>query len=199
MTRQIAEKFAPREIIATEVDQIQHEKNLLIHDLPQVSFLYGGAADIEQPDASVDIVIMLKSLHHVPTQQMDQAMGEIARVLKPGGLAYISEPVYEGELNEILRLFNDEKDVREAAFGAVVRAVESGPLTLEKQIFFDSPGHYRDFAHFEQRMLNVTHSNHQIDEELYQKIKQAFMQHMTDDGAHFLKPSRVDLLRCPDQ
>ncbi len=197
MTRQIAEKFSPELIIATEVDQIQHEKNLLIHDLPQVSFLYGSAADIEQPNASVDIVIMLKSLHHVPIHLMDQAMSEIARVLKPGGLAYISEPVYEGDLNEILRLFNDEKMVREAAFSAVVRAVNSGVLTLEKQIFFDSPGHYRDFAHFEQRMLNVTHSDHQIGSALHQKIRQVFMQHMTEDGAHFLKPSRVDLLQRP--
>jgi SAM-dependent methyltransferase len=141
---------------------------------------------------------MLKSLHHVPTELMDQAMREIARALKPGGLAYISEPVYEGELNEILRLFNDEKEVREAAFAAVVNAVENSVLDLEQQIFFDSPGHYRDFAHFEQRMINVTHSDHQIDTALHQKIEQAFSQHMTEDGAHFLKPSRVDLLRRPD-
>jgi len=197
MTRQLAEKFSPEQIIATEVDRIQHEKNLLIDDLPHVNFTYGSAADIEQPDSSVDIVIMLKSLHHVPVDLMDQAMGEIARVLKPGGLAYISEPVYEGDLNDILSLFNDEKEVREAAFAAVVRAVDTGVLNLQQQIFFNSPGHYRDFAHFEQRMLNVTHTEHKIDRELYQKIKQRFMQFMTDDGAHFLKPSRVDLLRCP--
>jgi ubiquinone/menaquinone biosynthesis C-methylase UbiE len=197
MTRQLAENFCPEIIIATEVDKIQHEKNLLINDLPQVKFVYGGAAEIDQPDSSIDIVIMLKSLHHVPIEQMDQAMGEIARVLKPGGLAYISEPVYEGDLNKILSLFNDEKVVREAAFAAVTRAVDSGVLNLEKQIFFNSPGHYRNFDHFEQRMLKVTHTDHKIDAALYQKIKQAFMQHMTDDGAHFLKPSRVDLLRCP--
>lgn len=197
MTRQLAEKFSPEHIIATEVDRIQHEKNLLIDDLPQVNFTYGSAADIEQPDASVDIVIMLKSLHHVPVDLMDQAMGEIARVLKPGGLAYISEPVYEGDLNDILSLFNDEKEVREAAFAAVVRAVDTKVLDLQQQIFFNSPGHYRDFAHFEQRMLNVTHTEHEIDGELHQKIKQRFMQYMADDGAHFLKPSRVDLLRRP--
>ncbi len=195
MTRQLAEKFSPKLIIATEVDQIQHEKNLLIDNLPQVTFVYGSAANIDQPDASIDVVIMLKSLHHVPVELMDQAMTEIARVLKPGGMAYISEPIYEGDLNEILSLFNDEKRVREAAFGAVARAVDKGVLNLERQIFFNSPGHYRDFEHFEQRMLNVTHTDHKIDEALYQRIKQAFMQHMTADGAHFLKPSRVDLLR----
>ncbi len=197
MTRILAETFSPKQIIATEVDRVQHEKNLLIDDLPQVKFIYASAADIDLPNACVDIVIMLKSLHHVPVDHMDQAMNEISRVLKPGGLAYISEPVYEGDLNDILCMFNDEKEVREAAFAAVVRAVNKGVLDLERQIFFNSPGHYRDFTHFEQRMLNVTHTDHQIDAELYQKIKHAFIQHMTDDGAHFLKPSRVDLLRRP--
>jgi ubiquinone/menaquinone biosynthesis C-methylase UbiE len=197
MTRRITEEFAPTAIIATEVDRIQHEKNLQIDDLPNVSFIYGGAEQIEQPDSSVDIAIMLKSLHHVPLELMDQALSEISRVLKPGGLAYISEPVYRGELNEIMRLFHDEKEVRQAAFDAVERAVTSGQLELVEQIFFNAPGHYRDFTHFENRMLNVTHTEHQISDDLYQQIKNAFQQHVGSDGAHFMKPSRVDLLRRP--
>jgi ubiquinone/menaquinone biosynthesis C-methylase UbiE len=84
MTRRITEEFTPAATIATEVDRIQHEKNLQINDLPNVSFIYGGAEQIEQPDSSVDIAIMLKSLHHVPLDLMDQALGEISRVLKPG-------------------------------------------------------------------------------------------------------------------
>jgi ubiquinone/menaquinone biosynthesis C-methylase UbiE len=197
MTRRITEEFTPAATIATEVDRIQHEKNLQINDLPNVSFIYGGAEQIEQPDSSVDIAIMLKSLHHVPLDLMDQALGEISRVLKPGGLAYISEPVYRGELNEIMRLFHDEKEVRQAAFDAVKRAVTSGQLELVEQIFFNAPGHYRDFTHFENRMLNVTHTEHQISDDLYQQIKNAFQQHVGSDGAHFMKPSRVDLLRRP--
>ncbi len=197
MTRQMIEAFAPAAIVATEVDRIQHEKNLRIDDLPMVQFVYGGAEAIDQPDASMDIVIMLKSLHHVPLEQMDLALKEIARVLKPGGLAYISEPVYRGALNEIMSLFHDEKEVRKAAFQAVTRAVEQGTLELVEQIFFNAPGHFRDFEHFENRMLKVTHTKHRIDDALYQQIKQAFEQHMTPGGAHFQKPTRVDLLRRP--
>jgi len=198
MTRQLAQRFSPRSIIATEVDHIQHQKNLLIDDLPAVTFMYGSAEEIGQPDASIDAVIMLKSLHHVPPGLMDKALGEIARVLKPGGLAYISEPVYAGELNTILSLFNDEKEVRQAAFEAVRSAVDGGRFELVEQIFFNAPGYYRDFSHFEDRMLNVTHTQHDIDPTLYQRIKESFMQHMTKDGAHFIKPSRVDLLRKPN-
>jgi ubiquinone/menaquinone biosynthesis C-methylase UbiE len=195
MTRRIVEEFSPAEIIATEVDRIQHEKNLLVDDLPSVTFVYGGAEEIAQPDNSMDVVLMLKSLHHVPMERMDRALEEIARVLKPGGLAYISEPVFRGALNEITRLYNDEELVRQAAFEAVHRTVTEGKLELREQLFFNAPGHYRDFAHFENRMLKVTHTEHRIDQALYKQIRTAFMQHMTGDGAHFLKPSRVDLLR----
>ncbi|PLY14386.1 MAG: SAM-dependent methyltransferase [Sedimenticola sp.] len=197
MTRKIAEQFHPGQITAAEVDRIQHEKNLAITDLPGVRFIYGGAEAIDLPDASVDIVLMLKSLHHVPLDKMDPALKEIARVLRPGGLAYISEPVYRGDFNEILRLFHDEQAVRKAAFQALQTSVQEKRLQLVEQIFFNSPGHYKDFDDFEARMLNVTHTEHNIDEVLYGRIKAAFMQHMTDQGAHFMKPSRVDLLRKP--
>ncbi len=195
MTRRISEEFSPATIIATEVDRTQHEKNLKIEDLPNVHFIYGGAEHIELPDNSIDIAIMLKSLHHVPIELMGQALKEISRTLKPGGLVYISEPVYRGELNEIMRLFHDEQVVRQAAFEAIVQAVTAGELELVEQTFFQAPGHYRDFAHFESRMMNVTHTKHQIDDDLYQQIKTSFQQHMGVDGADFMKPSRVDLLR----
>ena len=47
-------------------------------------------------------------------------LGEIARVLKPGGVAYLSEPVYAVRFNDILKLFHDERVVREADFDAVL-------------------------------------------------------------------------------
>lgn len=195
MTRRMAEDFPVQRIVATEVDRIQHEKNLAINDLPKVEFKYGGMQQIDLEDGEADIVIMLKSLHHVPLDLMDQGFAEILRVLKPGGLAYISEPVYAGDFNEILRLFNDEKIVREAAFSAVIRVLQSGAFELEDEIFFESPGSYASWEEFEDRMLKVTHTKHEIDGDLYEEIKASFMQHMTADGAFFKKPSRVDLLR----
>lgn len=197
-TRRLAESFPLGEIVAMEVDQIQHEKNLLIPDLPDVSFQYGGAQDIPLPDDSVDAVIMLKSLHHVPAQDMDKAFSEIARVLRPGGLAYISEPVYAGDFNDILRLFNDEKLVREAAFEAIQRAIDSGLLGFEREIHFHSTTLFEGFAEFEHRILGATHSSFDVDEALRAQVKARFMPHVGDDGiAEFLSPLRVDLLRKP--
>jgi ubiquinone/menaquinone biosynthesis C-methylase UbiE len=181
-----------------EVDAIQHEKNQLIDDLPKVRFVFGGAQAIDLPDSTVDAVIMLKSLHHVPVADMDQALDEIARVLRPGGLAYLSEPVYAGEFNEILRLFHDEQQVREAAFAAVCRAVERAVLTLQEEIHFLSMSRFAGFGDFQQRVLGATHSTFNIDDALFERIRQRFLAHVDGDGnAEFLSPMRVDLLRKP--
>jgi len=196
-TRRIATSGASRRITALEVDEIAHEKNLQLADLPNVTFELSGAQQIPLEDESVDVVFMFKSLHHVPVDLMETSIYEIRRVLKPGGLAYISEPVFAGDFNEILRLFHDEEMVREAAFNVLKKAVDEGSLELVEEIFFNSPRTYESFSEFEDHTIKATHSSHRLDDELYALVKQRFMQHMGDDGAHFSNPMRVDLLRCP--
>lgn len=196
-TRNIAESGRPASILACEVDTIQHEKNLSITDLPTVTFCHAGAEAIPAEDGSADIVMMFKSLHHVPLEAMDKVMQEIRRVLKPGGLAYISEPVYAGNFNEVLRLFHDERAVREAAFATVRKAVEQGVLELVGQHFFNTPNDFENFADFERKVIGVTHTNHQLSQELLQTVREKFESFMGPDGAHFMIPIRVDLLRRP--
>jgi ubiquinone/menaquinone biosynthesis C-methylase UbiE len=194
-TRLLAETGRLKEIVALEVDDIQHRRNLQIGDLPKVQFRRGGAEAIPADDSSFDIVLMFKSLHHVPMAHMDAALGEIACVLKPGGLAWISEPVYAGDLNEVFRLFHDEKFVREAAFAAIRKTVGAGRLSLEKQYFFNTRSHFESFDQFDQRMIQVTHTNHQLAPDLYRQVREKFESYLTPEGATFLSPQRVDLLR----
>jgi len=197
-TRRIAEELPVREVIATEVDRVQHEKNLRITDLPKVSFRLGGAEAIEQPDGSIDAVIMLKSLHHVPRHLLAPGLREIRRVLRPGGIAYFSEPLYVGDFNEIMRLFHDERVVREDAFEALRAAVEEGLFLLEDEVFFDSISRFQGFAEFEERILGATHTEFAIDETLYARIRDRFMEHVGPDGvAEFRNSNRADLLRKP--
>lgn len=195
-TRLVARKAAT--VLALEVDEMQLAKNLAITDLPNVRFAHGGAERIPAADSSFDIVLMFKSLHHVPAELMDSAFSEIRRVLKPGGVAYISEPVYSGSFNEILKLFHDEKTVREAAFAAEKRAVSSGQLALVSQKFFLQPMHFADFGQFDEQVLKVTHTEHRLSAEVLEKVRSKFNGYMTRDGATFEMPIRVDLLKKLD-
>ena len=195
ITRDIATAGPGRTITALEVDRIAHDQNLQITDLPNVKFGLGGAEAIPLENASVDVVFMFKSLHHVPVALMDQSLREIQRVLKPGGIAYISEPIYAGDFNEILRQFHDEREVREAAFDALKRAVDTGLFELVEEVFFNAPMDFEDFDDFENRVIRVTHTEHKLDAELYQRIRQLFEAHAGKDGARFLVPIRVDLLQ----
>lgn len=197
ITRQLAERYPHSRFIATEVDEIQHGKNLALTVPANLSFRMGGAEAIDAEDGSVDIVCMQKSLHHVPLDLMPAAMKEIVRVLRPGGLAYFCEPVYAGEFNALLSLIHDEKRVREAAFDAIRGLVASGAMALRSELFFNVPGCYESWEVFEARFLKITHTKLDIDEALYARIKQAFLSHLGPRGALFDRPLRVDLLQKP--
>lgn len=196
-TRLLAENTGVREIIAAEVDAIQHEKNLVVDDLPKVTFKSFGAENVAQPDASFDVVVMFKSLHHVPVARMDDALKEIARVLKPGGHAYISEPVFEGAFNDIMRIFHDEEDVRSQAFDAIGRAVKAGRLVLKEEYFFKNIIRFQSWEQYEQAVLNVTHTDHRLTSEQVAEVRQHFLRHESDEGFVFEIPNRVDLLAKP--
>ena len=197
MTRLLVERFSIARLIATEVDQIQHAKNVASEHPATIEFREGGAQAIDLPDNSVDVVFMFKSLHHVPRELMAQALREIARVLKPNGMAWISEPVYAGAFNDIVRLFHDEKVVRELAFQAVAQTVASGELALVQQIFCHTETRFADFAEFETRIIKVTHTQHRLDNALYQQVQERFNTHVGAEGAKFPNPARFDVLRKP--
>ena len=195
-TRALAARFPSSRITAMEVDTLQHGRNLVEDRPANVAFAAGGADAIPLPDAIVDVVLMLKSLHHVPVERMDAALAEIARVLVPGGFAYFSEPIYAGEFNAVLALFHDERAVREAAFAALVRAVASGRFELAAERFWRAKRRFAGFAEFDERLIRATHTEHRLSHATYAQVRERFERHLAADGtATFDQPMRVDVLR----
>jgi SAM-dependent methyltransferase len=194
LSRNLLARFPACNVSALEVDERQHAKNLA---KPQggLHFLQAGAQEIPFAAERFNLALMLKSLHHIPLDLMDQALGEVWRVLRPGGLLYVLEPVFAGTHNEILRLFHDEEKVRAAALSALQRVVASGAWQQEAEVSFDMPVRYRDFADFEQRMIGVTYLNHRPDASTLAAVRSRFEQHMSTGGAYFERPTRVNLLR----
>jgi SAM-dependent methyltransferase len=194
-TRQIASRTAVKSIVAAEVDMRQHGKNLQLTDLPKVVFKAFGAEAIAADDDTFDAVLMFKSLHHVPAAAMATAFAEIHRVLKPGGLAYLSEPVFAGAFNDIMRLFHDEQRVRQLAFDAIVAAVTSGLFSLREEYFFRNVIRMTSWDQYEAGVLGVSHTNHTLTPTVYAEVKRRFLSAGSAAGYVFEIPNRVDLLQ----
>lgn len=197
LARTLLQRYPDARVTGLEVDDRQLAKNLLApHE--RLSFLRAGAERIPLPEASFDLALMLKSLHHVPMDRMDAALREVARVVRPGGWLYASEPVYAGELNDLIRHFNDEGTVRAAAQQALDRALRDGLWEQAVEHRFDSPVAFRDFADFEARMMRPTFADHHIDDVVLARVRAAFEPHLGQggrSGAHFVRPMHVRLLR----
>lgn len=194
LARQLVQRHPDAHVTALEVDERQHAKNLAA-PAGRLHFVAAGAQAIPLADASFDLALMLKSLHHVPRPLMAQALGEAARVLRPGGHLYVSEPVYAGALNDIVKLFNEERAVREAAQAALDAALQTGHWEPVRDLHFQTPVHFDDFETFEHRMMRPTFAEHHIDEAKLAQVRAAFMPHCAADGATFVRPMHVRLLR----
>jgi len=89
-------------------------------------YLIGRAERLPLDDASVDIVVFMRSLHHVPVADLDGALAQARRVIRPGGAVYVAEPLAEGDFFELTRLVEDEVEVRAAAQAALSEASRAG-------------------------------------------------------------------------
>lgn len=195
LAARLLEHHGVQSIIGFEVDERQHGLNLSGPSVNGLHFALGGAESTGLPDASCDGVMMLKSLHHVPMEAMDEALDEIARILVPGGWLYVSEPVYAGDFNEIVRLFHDEGEVRAAAYDALRRAPDRGLLSPVQEFLFDTALHFKDYSEFVDRIVRTTVSKSGLPPERDNRVRAAFEPFLKEDGARFVRQMRVNILR----
>ncbi len=193
-TIDIANRGFNRKIIACEVDEIQHEKNLKL-TYENIEFKLCGAENILEKDKSIDIIFMFKSFHHIPINLMPKALSEIKRVLKASGLVYISEPLFDGDLSDLISMFHNEEYVRTEAFKAIENAVNNEQFKLFQEIFFYTPATYKNFEEFKSNVMNVTFNDNNISKELEEKVKEKFNKLSNNQTITFKKPFRVDILQ----
>lgn len=194
MTARIATDAAAARVVGIDVDEAQLAKNANRSWPAAVAFQRAGAESLAFKDAAFDAATLFKLLHHIPADSMDAAFAELARVLRPGGLLYVSEPVYDGAFNDVMRLFHDKGVVRAQALEATERAITAGLFRLERRVQVFAPVAFRDFEDFRVRMMNPTHSAITMNETLLGQVRNAFEAHRSPQGAHFIRPVRVDLL-----
>ncbi len=120
LTTSLAEWLAPGEVIGFDREDSQIEAArawAAEKGVKNVRFETGSIYEIAYPDASFDAVFAFTVLEH--TREPLQAIREMRRVLKPGGVIGLCDPDYEGqilapsssaltELLQITRRFSEE-------------------------------------------------------------------------------------------
>jgi SAM-dependent methyltransferase len=94
-------------------------------------YLVGRGEELPLPDASVDVGVFMRTLHHVPPEA---SLREVRRVLRPGGVVYVAEPLAEGDFFALTSLVEDEREVRRAAQAALD---DAGRVGLERAVTVD--------------------------------------------------------------
>jgi ubiquinone/menaquinone biosynthesis C-methylase UbiE len=91
-------------------------------------YVAGVGEALPFPGDSFDAVVFRASLHHVPPARMADALHEARRVARQGGELFVFEPLAEGAWFELVRVVDDETEVRRLAQEAIAQAVAEGWL-----------------------------------------------------------------------
>lgn len=119
-TKLLAVLFADVIGIDPRADWIAQDQSAAREAGLSIDYREGVAESLPFPDATFDVVSFSNSLHHFAV--FPEAITEARRVLVPGGLLYVMEPVPAGNHFEATRLVNDETEIRGAAYEALAGA-----------------------------------------------------------------------------
>ncbi|MBV1897417.1 MAG: class I SAM-dependent methyltransferase [Rhodobacteraceae bacterium] len=183
--RMAGEGAASVTAIDTDADRITRN---IAKDGTTVRFLTGAAERLPLQDASLDLIVMMKSLHHVPIAQMDVAFSEFARVLRPGGKMYICEPAYEGAFNEVLVPFHDEGPERAAALQAILCA---DGFDIIKEFDYLRPVDFTSIDDFRAKMMHLPWLKSRITPMVEAQVETAWKAHAAPDGSAAFKSRMI--------
>ncbi len=156
--------------------------------------LKNATADaIPEPDGSVDLVLFVFSLHHVPQVQLAGAMAEARRLLGPNGRLVVVEPVAEGPGQYVMEPYHDETAVQKASIDAL--AAHAAPAFAEERIFrYSERRTYSNFDAFAARAIEGMRFNGYSEADvLSPEVRRRFAEAHAAHGGTFDQPIRVNL------
>ena len=156
----VLEEFADK---ITLVDASSRQLTLaadFLVDHPGVEKRLMNAASLDFPDASVDLVAMVRVLHHLPDPAAELA--EVHRILRPGGAAVVEVANVAHALNRVRHMVRRERlpvtavDIRSAAIREQggIPFVNHHPATVAKQ--------FRTAGLQIERVLSVSNLRHPL-------------------------------------
>ena len=125
----ILDRFGADRVIGFDLDEAMVARaRRRLAGRSDVDVRVGDAVAIDLPDASVDAVFDFAIIHHVPDWQT--AVGEIRRVLRPGGRLYYSEVTKHALDRPTYRMLFDHPDHDRFTASDFVAALEDHDLRV---------------------------------------------------------------------
>ena len=185
--------------IGIECSTVQLDRARAAPPVADECYVFARGEALPFADASSDGVVFFNSLHHVPVADQPRALEEAARVLRPGGLAYVMEPIAEGPHFELMLPVEDETEVRAAADAALQAAADAATFHAEHAETYVSAVMYEDFASFKTHVVAVDTGRRAAFEAAEPDLEEAFGRYAQwSDGAWYIdQPYRLNLLTRP--
>lgn len=165
-------------------------------DGENVTFLPAPGEDMPFDDGTLDLVVFSNSFHHIAGDKMATAMDEAARVLKPGGLLYVMEPVAAGNYFEATRLINDESTVRAEVY-ELIQGADAHGFAAVTEVTYSSPRRFESYEAFRDHQYSRGAERRALFDAKGDEFRAQFMAHAIPDdgGLVFEQIFRVNLLR----
>lgn len=183
--------------VGVETSDGQLSAALALDDGGGARYLVGSAQDLPLADASMDVAVFMRSLHHIPPADQTRALEEARRVLRPSGVVYVAEPLPEGSYFALTSLVEDELEVRAAAQRALADARRAG-LQRAATVEYEVRVILADVSVFRDRTVSVDPARAEIFARREAELAKAF-DRSGEPGERpgerlFGQPMRADLL-----
>lgn len=160
----------------------------------KIDFRVASGDALPYGDASFDTAIFSNSLHHMP--DIAAALREARRVLRPGGLLYVMEPVPAGGYHEGTKLVSDETLVRADAYRALL-LLATEDMEPQVEIMYRGSRRFRDFAQWHDDQIERSPARQAVFDAQPDEVRRRFEANAgrETDGFSFETVSRVNLFR----
>lgn len=160
---------------------------------PDVEFTIGKAVSLPYETGRFRHAFMLNALHHVPAAEMLRALREALRVVRDR--VVIIEPLAEGPFFEVIRIVDDETELRALAQAALTRGIDDGLFKLETTFEWEDLRHYDTIEAIGKRIIAADPERQAVVLQKLDEIARAAAPFQSGDTFVLPQPHRAHVLK----